>query len=179
MSELRDDINNRFDMNDTKFNEQNKKLDVLNVKFEQYKEQNMKFENSINVKLDELTNSLCSIDVRINEICSEIKRETGELRESVCVVDNKYENTVSKSGTANSSSDLEDENVVDHNERECEDSLNEESVQRVESVSYTHLDVYKRQGEDIRKKKYRDKHTRIHNGNTTVKAAEERIIIII
>ena len=80
----------------------------------------------------------------------------------MCVVDNKYENTVSKSGTANSSSDLEDKNVVDQNERECEDSLNEESVQREEfsrdvvvgeenaslvllAVSYTHLDVYKRQ----------------------------------
>ena len=35
---------------------------------QKYKEQNMKFENSINVKLDELTNSLCSIDERINEI---------------------------------------------------------------------------------------------------------------
>ena len=53
------DINSRFDMSDTKFNEQNKKLDALNkrfdtnyVKFEQYKEQNMRFENSINVKLD-------------------------------------------------------------------------------------------------------------------------------
>ena len=42
--------------------EQNKKLDVLNVKFDQYKEQNMRCENIINVKLDELTNSLCSID---------------------------------------------------------------------------------------------------------------------
>ena len=62
------DINSRFDMGDTKFNEQNKKLDALNkrfdindVKFEQYKEQNMRCENIINVKLDELTNSLCSI----------------------------------------------------------------------------------------------------------------------
>ena len=55
---MRSNINSCFDMHDTKFNEQNKKLDALNkrfdindVKFEQYKEQNMRCENIINVKL--------------------------------------------------------------------------------------------------------------------------------
>ena len=61
-------INNRFDINETKLN---KCFDTNDAKFEQYKEQNMKFENSIKVKLDELKNSLCSIDERINEIRSE------------------------------------------------------------------------------------------------------------
>ena len=75
----------------SKLNALNKRFDTNDAKFEQYKEQNMKFENSINVKLNILTNSLCSIDERINEILSETKRETDE------------------------------------------------------SVSYTHLDVYKRQ----------------------------------
>ena len=40
-------------------------------------------------KFDVLTNSLCSIDDRMNEIRSETKRETDELREYVCVVDSK------------------------------------------------------------------------------------------
>ena len=39
---------------------------------------------------------------------------------------------VSKSDTGDSSSDIENRNVIDHNEREYRGSLNEESVQRVE-----------------------------------------------
>ena len=95
----------------------------------------MKCENSINAKFDALTNSLCSINERINEICSETKRKTDESGECVCVVDNKIDNGVSKSDTVDSSSDIDNRNVVevrvfsDHHEREYRGSLNEESVQ--------------------------------------------------
>ena len=76
---IRDSINSRFDLNEIK----------LNIRF-----------GTNDAKFDILTNSLCSIESKLNEICSETKRETDESRESVCVV----------------------------------------------AVSYTHLDVYKRQG---------------------------------
>ena len=62
------DINKRFDTNEIKFGELNKRFDTNDAKF------------------DELNNSLSSIESKINEICREIKRETDELRESVCVL---------------------------------------------------------------------------------------------
>ena len=61
----------------------------------------MKFENSINVKFDELTISLCSIDERINEIHSETKRKTDEFQERVGMLDKKVSDECKTSGNYN------------------------------------------------------------------------------
>ena len=86
--------------------------------------------NEVKIKCEGNFNELKYELSKINEICSETKRKTDELGESVCVVDGKtitvndkleslvskesndVKNGVSKSDTANNSSDIENRNVV-------------------------------------------------------------------
>ena len=76
------ELNNRLDNNEKKFET---KFDVMSI------DKNKRFDTN-DAKFDVLTNSLCSTESKLNEICSEIKRETDESRESVCVIDNKADN---------------------------------------------------------------------------------------
>ena len=60
-------MNNKFDSRfDINEKELNKSFDINDAKF------------------DVLTKSLCSIESKLSEICSEAKRETNESRECVC-----------------------------------------------------------------------------------------------
>ena len=79
------ELNKRFDNNEkifeTKFNVMSSDM---NSRFDtNEKELNKRFDIN-NAKFDVLTKSLCSIESKLSEICSETKRETNESRECVC-----------------------------------------------------------------------------------------------
>ena len=73
--------------------------DIMSIMLSQFEKMNSNFETKFNVmnsrfdtndvKFDVLNNSLCSIESRMNEICSEVKRAADELREYVCTEKNK------------------------------------------------------------------------------------------